>query len=175
MIESYIDTLFAEAKANPAKAKELVGKAFQMADLARGSSVQRALTQSTARSNIKDKRLAELARKEQDLQRQINSLNDLLVALSAAPPEKQLPAVQNKMKTNIEQLRAERTTVKKEIESKFPEYFDLVEPKPITVARTAKILKPSEVLVTWYFGERCGKDAQVARPRGGQRRRDSAL
>lgn len=154
VIESYIETLFAEAKANPAQAKELVGKAFQMADLARGSSVQRALTQSTARANITDKRLAQLARKEQDLQRQINSLNELLVALSAASPEKQLPAVQAKMKINIDQLRVERTAVKKEIENKFPEYFDLVEPKPITVTRTAKILKPSEVLVTWYFGER---------------------
>jgi CHAT domain-containing protein len=154
VIESYIDALFAEARENPAAAQASIAQAFQLADMARGSAVQRALTQSTARSNIKDKRLETLARKEQDLQRRINSLNELLVALSAAPPERQLPAVQNKMRADIESLKAERESVKKEIERRFPEYFDLVEPKPITVARTAKILKPDEVLITWYFGER---------------------
>lgn len=153
-IESYIETLFADAKRNPAEAKNQIATAFQLADMARGSAVQRALTQSTARSNIKDKRLEQLARKEQDLQRRINSLNELLAALSAAPPERQLPAVQAKMKSDIESLKEERNSVKKEIENRFPEYFDLVEPKPITVARTAKILKPNEVLVTWYFGDR---------------------
>ena len=154
VIESYIDALFAEARENPAAAQASIAQAFQLADMARGSAVQRALTQSTARSNIKDKRLEVLARKEQDLQRRINSLNELLVALSAAPPERQLPAVQTKMRADIESLKAERESVKKEIERRFPEYFDLVEPKPITVARTSKILKPDEVLITWYFGER---------------------
>jgi CHAT domain-containing protein len=154
VIESYVDALFAEARETSAAAQASIAQAFQLADMARGSAVQRALTQSTARSNIKDKRLEVLARKEQDLQRRINSLNELLVALSAAPPERQLPAVQTKMRADIESLKAERESVKKEIERRFPEYFDLVEPKPITVARTAKILKPDEVLITWYFGER---------------------
>lgn len=154
VMESYIEALFNAASSNPAAAKDLVAQAFQFADMARGSAVQRALTQSTARSNIKDKRLEELARKEQDLQRRMNSLNELLAALSAAPPERQLPAVQNKMKADVETLKTERNAVKKEIENRFPEYFDLVEPKPITVARTSKILKPNEVLITWYFGER---------------------
>ncbi|MFM8154218.1 MAG: CHAT domain-containing protein, partial [Polynucleobacter victoriensis] len=74
--------------------------------------------------------------------------------MSSAPPERQLPAVQAKMKADIEAIKAERNSVKKDIENKYPEYFDLVEPKPITVDRTAKILKPTEVLVTWYFGDR---------------------
>ncbi|MEY3633504.1 MAG: hypothetical protein RI937_1702, partial [Pseudomonadota bacterium] len=68
VIESYIDALFAEARENPAAAQASIAQAFQLADMARGSAVQRALTQSTARSNIKDKRLETLARKEQDLQ-----------------------------------------------------------------------------------------------------------
>ena len=154
VMESYIEALFNAAKTNPSAASGLIAQAFQFADMARGSAVQRALTQSTARSNIKDKRLEALARKEQDLQRRMNSLNELLAALSAAPPERQLPGVQSKMKADVESLKAERNSVKKEIENRFPEYFDLVEPKPITVARTSKILKPNEVLVTWYFGER---------------------
>lgn len=154
LVESYMGVLFEEAKQNPQQEKQLIAQAFQLADMARGSSVQRALTQSTARSTIKDPALERLARKEQDLQRRANSLNELLVALSSAPPERQLPTVQAKMKADIEAIKAERNLVKKDIENKYPEYFDLVEPKPITVDRTAKILKPTEVLVTWYFGDR---------------------
>lgn len=154
LVESYISVLFAEAKESPGTHKTLIAQAFQLADMARGSSVQRALTQSTARSTIKDPKLEALARKEQDLQRRSNSLNELLVALSSAPAERQLPAIQAKMKSDIEALKAERNSVKKEIENKYPEYFDLVEPRPITVERTAKILKPSEVLLTWYLGDR---------------------
>ncbi len=154
IIESYISVLFVEAQANPAQAKDLIARAFQLADMARGSSVQRALTQSTARSNIKDPKLELLARKEQDLQRRANSLNELLVSLSAAPASRQLPGVQAKMREDIESLKAERNSVKKEIENKYPEYFDLVEPKPITIARTAATIKNQEVLITWYFGDR---------------------
>jgi CHAT domain-containing protein len=154
LVESYIGVLFHAAKETPVSRNALIAEAFQLADMARGSSVQRAMTQSTARANIKNPALEFLARKEQDLQRRANSLNDLLVALSAAPPERQLPAVQAKMKADIEAIKAERNSVKKDIENKFPEYFDLVEPKPITIDRTAKVLKPKEVLVTWYFGDR---------------------
>ena len=154
LVESYIGVLFNAAKETPTSRNTLIAEAFQLADMARGSSVQRAMTQSTARSNIKNPALENLARKEQDLQRRTNSLNELLVALSAAPPERQLPSIQAKMKADIEAIKVERNSVKKEIENKFPEYFDLVEPKPITIDRNAKILKPKEVLVTWYFGDR---------------------
>ncbi|MEY3950518.1 MAG: hypothetical protein RJB21_276, partial [Pseudomonadota bacterium] len=73
LVESYIGVLFTEAKQNPQQEKQLIAQAFQLADMARGSSVQRALTQSTARSTIKDPVLERLARKEQDLQRRANS------------------------------------------------------------------------------------------------------
>jgi len=149
--ESYINLLFAEAKLDKNSEKILVSEAFLLADLARGSSVQKALAQSTARTSFKDKRLAELARSEQDLQRKINSLNELLLNISQAGGSS---SAQEKIRNDISNARSERDSVKKDIENKYPEYFDLVEPKPITIEKTAKILNQNEVLVTWYFGER---------------------
>ena len=151
VIESYMNTLF---KANPENSAGPAAQAFMMADFARGSVVQKALAQSTARANIKDPVLSNLARREQDLQRQLNSLNEVLVAISAASAEKQLPGIQNKIKADIDKLRVERDSVKNEIKNKFPVYFELVEPQPITIARAVKSIGPKEVLVTWYFGER---------------------
>ena len=151
IVESYMELLFAEAKLNKSLENNLVSEAFLLADLARGSSVQKALSQSTARSSSKDKRLLELARTEQDLQRKINSLNELLLNISQAGAS---ASSQDKIRNDISNLRVERNSVKKDIESRYPEYFDLVEPKPITIERTAKILNANEVLITWYFGER---------------------
>ncbi len=151
VIESYMNSLF---KSNPDNTSQPAAQAFMLADFARGSVVQKALAQSTARANIKDPVLANLARKEQDLQRQLNSLNEILVALSAASADRQLPGIQNKMKADIDRLKQERDSVKNDIKNKFPDYFELVEPQPITVAKAIKNIGPKEVLVAWYFGER---------------------
>ncbi|MBU3577622.1 tetratricopeptide repeat protein, partial [Polynucleobacter sp. UK-Kesae-W10] len=90
ILEEYLASLAQQAKADPSGAA--AAQAFQIADLARGSGVQRALTSSAARANISDPQLASLARREQDLQQRINTLSELLTGLLSAPPDQQLPA-----------------------------------------------------------------------------------
>ncbi|MBU3578375.1 CHAT domain-containing protein, partial [Polynucleobacter sp. UK-Kesae-W10] len=107
-------------------------------------------------ANISDPQLASLARREQDLQQRINTLSELLTGLLSAPPDQQLPAVQAKIRTDITGFKSQREDLKKEIERKFPDYAELVEPKPASVERTQKALKPDEVLVSWYFGDNVG-------------------
>lgn len=131
---------------------EAANDSFVMADFARGSLVQRALTRSAARAAIRDPQLAALAREEQDAQRQANSLNELLSQLLAAPPEQQLPAIQAKIRADIDQLRQTRDRLKKEIGERFPDYARLVDPPPVDIAGARKMLQPGEVLVSWYFG-----------------------
>jgi CHAT domain-containing protein len=154
--ESYMSLLFDEAKLDPKLTNDLINDAFLLSDLARGSSVQKALSQSTARSNvnIKDSKLGELARKEQDLQRQISNLNDLLVSMSYSSGDKKVSELQAKINNDISNLKSERESVKNSIKSSYPEYLDLIEPKPINIERSGKLLKPSEVLVNWYFGDK---------------------
>lgn len=149
VIEGYIDALFKSAGVN----KENQGLAFQLSDVAKGSNVQKAMTQSTARASIKDPALAELARKEQDAQRQIQSLSELQASLAAAPSSQQLPGIQAQLKKDVDNLKEKRDDLRKEIARKFPEYADLVDPKPVTVDRVAKLMQPGEVLVNWYLGD----------------------
>ncbi|CAN1499233.1 CHAT domain containing protein [Burkholderiaceae bacterium] len=153
ILEDNISLLAKQFKAQP-QARQFAAEAFSLADLARGSSVQRALNASAARANIKDAQLAVLARKEQDTHRRIGSLEDVLTGLMGAPPEQQLPVIQGKLKADIATLKADREKFRKEIEQKFPDYSDLVNPKPATIDRTQQHLKPDEVLVSWYFGEK---------------------
>ena len=154
ILESYLASLAQQAKIDPSGTT--AAEAFQIADLARGSGVQRALTSSAARATIADPQLAGLARREQDLQQRINTLTELLTGLLSAPPAQQLPSAQAKIRTDIATFKSQREDLKKEIEKKFPDYAELVEPKPASVERTQKVLKPDEVLVSWYFADKVG-------------------
>lgn len=154
LFENYVALLARIAQSDPAQAQAAAAEAFRVADLAKSSGVQRALTASAARANIKDPQLAQLARKEQDLQRRVNSLSELLTGLLAVPPEQQLPAVQAQIRQDIANFKTERDGLKKEIERKFPDYAEMVEPKPATVERTRALLRADEVLVSWYFAEK---------------------
>ena len=154
VLEEYLASLAQQAKTD--SSGTAAAEAFQIADLARGSGVQKALTASAARANISDPQLASLARREQDLQQRINTLSDLLTGLLSAPPDQQLPAVQAKIRTDISGFKSQREDLKKEIERKFPDYAELMDPKPASVERTQKALKPDEVLVSWYFGDNVG-------------------
>jgi CHAT domain-containing protein len=149
VIEGYIDALFKSGAGN----KEQLGLAFQLSDIAKGSNVQKAMTQSTARAAIKDPTLAELARKEQDAQRQIQSLTELQASLAAAPASQQLPGIQSKLTSDVDKLKTQRDELRKDIARKFPEYAELVDPKPVTVERTAKQIQAGEVLVNWFLGD----------------------
>ena len=156
LLESYLASLAHTSKTDPTKTLSAAAQAFQIADIARGSGVQRALTASAARASIKDPQLAGLARQEQDLQRRINTLSELLTGLRSASPDQQLPAVQGKIRSDLEVFKSQREALKKDIEKKFPDYAELVEPKPASIERTQRLLKADEVLVSWYFSENTG-------------------
>lgn len=156
ILESYLQMLADPGAAAAYTVGAAAEESFRIADIARSSAVQRALTASAARANIGDPRLAELARREQDAQRRIVTLSELLTQLLGAPPEQQLPKVQAKMREDIDALKREREGLRKEIAAKYPDYADLVDPKPATVALTAKSLRSGEALLAFYFGEQAG-------------------
>lgn len=163
VLERYI-RLLAEMQAQgrmPA-GEDAAGEAFRLADEARGSSVQRALTRSAARAAIRDPQLAELARREQDAQRRADVLNELLGQLLAAAPEQQLPAIQARIRADIETLGRTRSELKQEIGRRFPEYSRLVDPPPVDIAQVQKMLRPGELLLSWYFGRDAGQAWGVA-------------
>ena len=155
ILERYIRLLAdMQQRGNLPPGLQAANEAFLMADLARGSSVQQALTRSAARAAIKDPALATLAREEQDAQRRANALNDLLSQLLGASPDQQLPGIQAKIRSDIESLKQTRERLKKEIGQRFPDYARLVDPPPVNMDDVAKMLKPGELLLSWYFGER---------------------
>jgi len=150
-IESYLGVLARAYEKSPTLA--IASEAFVLGDLARSSGVQKALNASTARANITNPRLAELARQEQDLNQQITFLTRFAKELAMQPANQQLPEVQKKMRADIEQLRQEAKATIRSIEIDFPEYAELISPKPASLERVQKNLKANEVMITWFIGQ----------------------
>ena len=154
ILESYLD-LLAKLKAageSPANL-DLVDESFRIADIARGSSVQEAITATAARAQLPDKDLAELARREQDALNRIVALNRLLGRLAAAPGQEQMNKVLTDMRAEIERLRKEHAALRLEINKRFPEYAELISPKPVALADVRGMLAPGEAVLSIYLGE----------------------
>ena len=149
-VESYLGVLSRSFDKNPNP--KLISEAFVLGDLARSSNVQRALSASTARANISNPRLSKLVREEQDLNQQIIFLTKFSKELAMQPASEQLPQIQAKMKADIEQLRKDAKRATMLIGLDFPEYAELVNPKPITLEKIQKTIKSNETLITWFVG-----------------------
>ncbi len=150
-VESYLGVLSRAYEKTPDS--KLVSEAFALGDLARSSNVQRALTASTARANISNPRLLQLVREEQDLNQRIVFLTRFSKELAMQPANEQLPQIQAKMKADIEQLRLEAKRAAHLIALDFPEYAELVSPRPITLEKIQKLIKSNETMVTWFIGK----------------------
>ncbi len=149
LLDGYIGVLGERAAAGDAAAMD---EAFRMADLARGSTVQRALAASASRANISDPALADLARQEQDLQREISSLAESIGNLLSRGRISEQDKIVADMRTNLNKLREEHTRTQAAIERRFPDYAALLNPKPVGMSVIQKLLKPTEAVVSVYAG-----------------------
>ncbi|MBW1799539.1 MAG: tetratricopeptide repeat protein [Deltaproteobacteria bacterium] len=138
-----------EAKAGIDAAAE----AFRIADVARGRTVKRALAASSARAAARDQVLVDLARREQDALTQIGALNGLLYNVLSAPGDQQNPDAIEDLHSRIDRLHGAREALMKEIETRFPDYANLLDPKPVSIDETRLSLRPGEALVATYVSE----------------------
>jgi CHAT domain-containing protein len=148
VIEAYL-ALLSRNRGAVADAGE---ESFRLGEAIRGRSVEKALSASSARAVARDPALAELARKEQDLEKQIGvELLSLTGMLALSPDERDEKDV-TALRTTIEKLRAQRTAARRDIQRRFPGYADLVAPKPATVEDIRATLRPDEAFLSFYLG-----------------------
>lgn len=150
LLDGYIALLAEQA----ASAPELLDEAFRMADLARGSTVQRALAAAASRAGIDDPALAELARREQDLQHEISALAEAIDNLLARGRVAEQDQAVADMRAGLVRLRELHSAAQRELDQRFPDYAALLNPKPLAIAGVQSLLKPGEALIALYAGSR---------------------
>lgn len=150
ILEAYIGLLHdTQAERGP----QAIAEAFRLGDATLGGSVQAALAASAARALAGTPQLGALIRREQDSKRELASLNDRLLVLATSPDSAQRDKAVAELRERATALEAERTALFAEIESRFPDYADLVSPRPATLADAQKSLRAGEALVLVVPGE----------------------
>ncbi len=127
--------------------------AFRVADAARGQALQQALVASAARAAVHDPALGDLVRREQDALRQISAINAALAAALALPEDQQDAGSIAAMRSQVDQLRGTRASLRETIEQRFPDYVSLIDPRPITLSEARALLHPGQALIVTYVAE----------------------
>lgn len=149
IVESYIGFL---ARSPNLAGGDVAEETFRLADVVRGHGVERALAASSARAAAKDPALAELARKEQDLKKQVGAALGALNNLLALPTNEREPNALKEAQAQVAQLQSALATAHKDLLRRFPDYGNLVDPAPVSAAEIRAFLRPDEVLISFYFG-----------------------
>jgi CHAT domain-containing protein len=132
---------------------DAVAEAFRLAEVARARSVQRSLSASGARAALDNSELAELARREQDTQKQVAALYGALATAVSRSGDQQNRKLIDGLRITIDQLRGARAALMGEIEARFPEYARLVNPQPPSLETVRAALRPGEALISTYTAE----------------------
>ncbi len=129
-----------------------INESFVVADVARGSVVQRALAIAASRAKISDPALVELAERERDLQREIGQLSDGINNLLSRARVLEQDKVVAEMRTNLGLLRKQHEAVSNELTRKFPDYANLITPKPVELMAAQRALKAGEAMLSVFPG-----------------------
>lgn len=142
IIEGYL-----EALARTPRESAAIGSGFAVADYLLNSSVQEAVLESAARAGIAIPGLGELVRKEQDVRNEARTLTVFIEREAREPAHRRLPKVVADMRKRLSELDAARRTLREEIARRYPEYFELVSPKPVPLATVQGALSGDEALL----------------------------
>ena len=120
--------------------------ALQIADWIATGVVREALEDAAARSAAGNPALVDLVRQDQELRNQIRSLRKYMDGTGGAI-DTLLPALAAKTRNRIDDLEAQRRDLQARIKGRFPDYEQILRPRPAALADVAARLAPDEALV----------------------------
>jgi CHAT domain-containing protein len=147
ILSGYVTLLHDVWRGNPTA--DVAAEAFQIAEMIRGRSVDRALNATAARSAAATPALADLVRREQDASMQASAIYGHLANLLSVPAQQREESRIAQLRTQVGDLQRARQTIAAEINSKFPTYAELVSPSPATVDQMRTVLRSDETILSF--------------------------
>ena len=151
--ESYIDFLSKIRGTDLGKKRKIKSdeESYKIATALSSYSLSGAVGESSARAAAAyDPELADLVRKEQDAQKEIRVLHEIISDLLSAPPDEVTARGIKESRTRLTTLTKARIAILDEMEKRFPKYTDYVNPQLSTVEITQQNLRKGESLVSIY-------------------------
>lgn len=132
---------------------DAAAKAFEATDLARGRTVTQAVTATAARSAAGDPKLARLIRRQQDTEMKVDALYARIADILAVPQGESDQKFLAGLQSRANQLRDALKALSLEIEKGFPEYAELINPRPLTLKQARSVLRPGEAMILTHVAE----------------------
>ena len=133
--------------------KDAIGEAFETAQWANELAAAAALNQMAARTSAGNDALAALVRKQQDEAAELRSLDKSILAEVAKPADRRDPKREAMVRQHRQEVEAQLVGASAQISTEFPDYADLVNPKPLSLAEAQKLLAADEALVLFHVSD----------------------
>ena len=180
IIERYLALLadLRQQSQNTREAEALIAEAFVVADTLRGQAVQQAMAASAARAAASTPELAALVREEQDLRTERAALHGIQADLMSRRADQVPQGILADMTQRVRTLDSRLNTLSVTIRQRFPDYADLVTPRPVSLPTLRTALRPGEALLSILCSEEAtylwaipaqGEAAFAALPEGRER------
>ncbi len=130
-----------------------LAESFRIVDALRGRKLAQALASSATRGVISDPVLGDLIRREQDATTQIDALQKILSDLLATSTSNDDTASISNMRSRLNALASAKLTLLDEIRVGYPQYAELIRPRPGTLEQVKALLQPDEALISTYTAE----------------------
>lgn len=132
---------------------DIPGELLRVASVLHLGRVAQAASAGTVRAAAGDPELANLVRQEQDLAEEARALGDTLAYVQSAPSvDSRFPHIDD-LQARLNAIGRARNRLNEEILINFPEYAELISPKPLTVDQIRKLLPSGQALLVFHVGE----------------------
>ncbi|MBI2314177.1 MAG: CHAT domain-containing protein [Betaproteobacteria bacterium] len=142
-----------------------VEESFVVGENLRNRSLQQAMLRMGARAAVRDARLADLVRKEQDLRILVGSVEQDIVSAVGTGQAVEERETAKTLVQKRRQMEQELRRLGSEIADRFPDYGRLTNPAPATISETMALLGNDEVLLS-YLVQKNRSLLWVVRPGG---------
>ena len=133
--------------------QEAVAEAFEVAQWANHSAAAAASNQTATRVAAGSDALAALVRTQQDALSELRAVDKSLLGELSEPVDKRDTAREELMRERIKALEARILRSNEQLSVDFPQYADLMNPRPLALADAQKLLDPGEALVLFHVSE----------------------
>lgn len=146
-IGQYLKVAYKVAVDNPDQMPVLLDEALEVAQLANKASTGAALSQMSARFAATSEPLQILIRERQELAVEWKNISESLRTAAGRRPEERGPEWELQ-RTQLAEVGNRLEEIAAQLGREFPEYTDLANPKPLSVAQAQALLVPNEVIVS---------------------------
>ncbi len=151
VFKDHVAIAYQRAQENGKLAGSLMDEGYQVAQWALRTSASDALGKMAARFSTNDKGLGQLIKRRQDIVALLERLQKKVSAGILKFGTRRNLKQEELLRGKISKLQSSVQQLDGELAQKFPKYATLANPRPLTIALTQKLLKPSEGLVQFLF------------------------